>query len=107
MLFDILFIADWSDIGRIRQQLVDRNNARENKRRLPFDYVPGSKCLIISEINGEKQRKAKDKNHGPYVVTSVFTNGTVRIQRGSVNERINIRRLTPFFDTEEATEASD
>ena len=107
MLFDIPFIADWSEIGRRRQQLVDRNNARENNRRLPFDYVPGSKCLIISEeINGEKQRKAKDKNEGPYVVTNVFTNGTVRIQRGSINERINIRRLTPFFETEEANEAS-
>ena len=106
MLFDIPFVADWSEIGRRRQELVDRNNARENKRRLPYDYVPGSKCLIISEINGEKQRKALDKNEGPYVVTNVFTNGTVRIQRGSVNERINIRRLTPFFEAEEANDAS-
>ena len=107
MLFDIPFVADWSAIGRRRQELVDRNNVRENKRRLPFDYVPGSKCLIISEINGEKQRKALDKNKGPYEVTNVFTNGTVRIQRGSINERINIRRLTPFFEAEEATEASN
>ncbi len=106
MLFDIPFVADWSEIGRRRQELVDRNNVRENKRRLPYDYVPGSKCLIISEINGEKQRKALDKNEGPYEVTNVFTNGTVRIQRGSINERINIRRLTPFFEAEEATEAS-
>ena len=105
MLFDIPFIADWSEIGRRRQELVDRNNARENARRLPYDYVPGSKCLIISEINGEIQRKALDKNEGPYVVTNVYTNGTVRIQRGSINERINIRRLTPFFEAEEANNA--
>ena len=98
MLFDIPFIADWSEIGRRRQELVDKNNARENSRRLPYDYVVGSKCLIINEINGEIQRKARDKHEGPYTVTQVYTNGTVRIQRGAINERINIRRLTPFFE---------
>ena len=38
------------------------------------------------------------KGLGPYEVTEVFTNGNVRIQRGAVNERINIRRLEPHFD---------
>ena len=30
MMFDIPYIADWTDIGRCRQALVDQNNAREN-----------------------------------------------------------------------------
>ena len=34
---------------------------------------------------------------GPYRVTEVFTNNTVRIQKGIMNERINIRRLSPHF----------
>ena len=34
---------------------------------------------------------------GPYPITEVYTNGTVRIQKGIVNERVNIRRLTPHF----------
>ena len=58
--------------------LVDQNNARENLRRIDFD------------------RKAEDKNVGPYVITQVHTNGTVRIQRGNISERLNIRRLIPF-----------
>ena len=33
---------------------------------------------------------------GPYRITHTYTNGTVRIQRGIVNERVNIRRLTPY-----------
>ena len=73
----------------------------------PQDDKVWAKLYKYLEILSLAIGKAKDKNHGPYVVTSVSTNGTVRIQRGSVNERINIRRLTPFFDTEEATEASD
>eukprot|EP00984_Skeletonema_dohrnii_P001606 scaffold509_cov149-Skeletonema_dohrnii-CCMP3373.AAC.3 len=26
--------------------------------------------------------------------------GTVRLQRGSVNERLNVRKLTPYFEDE-------
>jgi len=40
MLFDIPFLADWTEIGRRRQELVDSSNARENRRRVPFDYQP-------------------------------------------------------------------
>ena len=32
-------------------------------------------------------------NEGPYKIIEVHTNGTVRIKRGSVTERINIRLL--------------
>jgi len=97
MLFDIPFLADWTKIGRRRQALVDRDNRRENKRRIDFDYAVGHKVLLIQDgIN----RKAEDKNNGPYVITQVHTNGTVRIQRGTINERLNIRRLTPYFERE-------
>ncbi len=36
MLFDIPFIADWQKIGEHRQQLIDLNNARENKGRIDY-----------------------------------------------------------------------
>jgi hypothetical protein len=32
---------------------------------------------------------------GSYPVTNVYKNGTIRIQKGSVSERVNIRRITP------------
>lgn len=100
MLFDIPFVTDWAEVGRRRQQLVDCSNLRENAKRLDFDYVVGSKALIIKATDGSYLPKAEDKNEGPYEVTQVYTNGTVRLQRGSVNERINIRRLTPYFENE-------
>ena len=34
MLFDIPYIADWSKIGKRRQQQVDRSNTIENKNKL-------------------------------------------------------------------------
>ena len=33
---------------------------------------------------------------GPYKLIEVYTNGTVRIQRGIVTKYINICRLTPY-----------
>jgi len=109
MLFDLPYIANWDEIGKRRQKQVDANNVRENKKRLPYDYVVGNKVLLINEINGEKAPKANDKNDGPYVITQVYCNGTVRIQRGSINERLNVRRLTPYFENsnEEVPEGQD
>jgi hypothetical protein len=33
---------------------------------------------------------------GQYPVTNLCKNGTIRIQKGIVSERVNIRRITPF-----------
>jgi hypothetical protein len=32
----------------------------------------------------------------PYPVTNVYNNGTIKIQKVVVPERVNIRRITPF-----------
>ena len=43
-------------------------------------------------------RKLNGPKLGPYLITEIYTNGNVRIQRGVVSERINIRRLEPHFE---------
>ena len=38
------------------------------------------------------------KAHGPYRVSQVYTNGTLDVERRpGVIERLNIRRLLPYF----------
>ena len=95
MLFDIPYLADWSEIGRKRQLQVDKSNVIENRNRIDFDYRIGQKVVLIKD---GIYRKAEDSNLGPYTITDVFVNGTVRIQRGTINERLNIRRLRPYFE---------
>ena len=95
MLFDIPYLADWTEIGRRRQQLIDRDTERSNKKRIDYDYKVGDKVTIRKDGN---LRKAEDKNTGPYTIIRVHCNGNVRIQRGSVTERINIRRIDPYFE---------
>ena len=41
-------------------------------------------------------RKAEYKYEGPFRITTVHMNGTIRIQRGSLSERLNIRRVKPY-----------
>ena len=94
MLFDIPYLADWKAIGQRRQDLVDQNTAKENTRRIDFDYAVGQRIIVRKD---GILRKAEDRYSGPYVITQVHTNGTVRIQRGTMSERINIRRIAPFF----------
>ena len=76
-------------------EVIDESNARENKKRIKHQYRVGDKVLV------EKPgiiRKMSTPREGPYPITKVYTNGTVRIRRGSVNEQINIRRLTPYHE---------
>jgi hypothetical protein len=34
----------------------------------------------------------------PWTITSVHSNGTIRIQSGKKFERLTIRRVTPYFE---------
>ena len=74
---------------------TDKSTLRENSKRLDYDYTVGQQVYI--KLN-PPYRKIEGPKLGPYEITEVFTNGNVRIQRGAVNERINIRRLEPNFD---------
>ena len=94
MLFDIPFVADWNKIGEYRQAQTDRNTERENARRYDHDYVVGERILIRKD---GVLRKSESRYEGPYTITQVHTNGTIRVQRGSCSERLNIRRVTPYY----------
>ena len=95
MIFNLRTLIDWKALSIRKQKLIDKANLRENSKRIDFDYQEGQQVYII---NNEIKRKFESPKSGPYPITDVYTNGTVRIQRGHVNERINIRRLEPHFE---------
>jgi len=95
MLFNLNTIIDWKLISAKKQKQVDYDNLRENRKRIDYDYSVGEKVYINRK---GVFRKFDDPKYGPFRITDIYTNGTVRIQKGSVNERINIRRLEPHFD---------
>ena len=93
MLLPLSFKADWARLHQRKQDIINQNNLRENKNRQSHDYQIGDKVLL--EKPGLVPKLSAPRT-GPHTVTAIYTNGTVRIQRGVVNERVNIRRLTPY-----------
>jgi hypothetical protein len=96
MLFDILFIADWQKIGEHRQQLTDLNNACKNEGTIDHDYKVGQKVLVRKE--GILCKSESIWHRKPWFITSVQTNGTIMVQRGSKLEWMNIWRVKPFIE---------
>jgi hypothetical protein len=96
MLFDIPFIADWNKIGDYRQRQTDLNTAHINSKQVNYDYKVGNKVLVTQE--GLLRKAEGPYSKEPWTITTVHTNGTIRIQCGTQSERINIRRVIPFID---------
>ncbi len=96
MLFDIPFVADWKQIGDYRQHQTDRSSKRENDKRVDYDNKVGDKILIRKDAILRKAESIWKKE--PWTITTVHTNGTIRIQYGTKSERINIQRVTPFSE---------
>jgi hypothetical protein len=96
MLFGIPFVADWQKIGEQRQSLTNCGNQQENAKCIDYHYKVGDKVLLINEGNLRKAESAYGKE--PWTITTVHTNGTIRIQCGNRMERLSIQRVQPFTD---------
>jgi hypothetical protein len=94
MLFDIPFVADWRKIGEQRQSLTNRGNQCKNAKFIDYNYKVRDRVLVINKGNLRKAESAYGKEPG--TITTVNTNGTIRIQCGTKMERLSIRRVQPF-----------
>jgi hypothetical protein len=95
-LFNIAFVADWRKIGEQRQSLTDCGNQRKNAKHIDYDYIVRDKLLVINEDILCKAESAYGKE--PWTITTVHTNGTIRIQCGTKTEQLSIQRVQPFTD---------
>jgi hypothetical protein len=93
MLLPIQIKTDWARIRKHKQDIINANNHKENAKCIEQEYRVGEKVLL--EIPGLIS-KLSAPHRGPYWITHTYTNGTVRIQCGVVNERVNIRHLMPY-----------
>jgi len=93
MLLPIQIKTDWARIRQRKQDIINVNNRKENAKRIEHEYRVGEKVLL--EKPGLVSKLSAPRT-GPFRITHTYANGTVRIQRGVVNERVNIRRLTPY-----------
>ncbi len=81
MLFDIPYIADWNKIGDYRQRQTDLNTQCENSSPIDYDYKVGGKVLVRKDGILRKTESRYDSE--PWSITSVHTNGIIRVECGS------------------------
>jgi hypothetical protein len=93
-ILNVKHITDWEHIRQRKQTRFNENNRRENKSRCVHQYSLRDKILI----KAKKQSKHELKYEGPYTIIQVNDNGTVRFQKGIVNDVTNIRRIKPFHE---------
>ena len=93
-MFNIPFIADWTNIRKQKQRVIEKNNDRENKRRRTHQYSAGDKVLVEARIT---DKYSEPTWNGPHSVIRVNDNGTLRLQKGIVSETVNIRRVKPYL----------
>jgi hypothetical protein len=94
MILNVSHIADWHKIKTNKQNKINKNNRRENEKRIKHDYAVNEQVLIH---NDSRTPKLMTPTQGPYKISRVHTNGTVTIERGAITERLNIRRLQPYL----------
>ena len=96
-ILNVSFVADWQYIKERKQKLILQNNKKENKKRLPHTYKAGDQVMVRLDPH---RKHDGDKYSGPYTVTEVYDNGTLKLSRespngGAVYETWNIRNVDP------------
>jgi hypothetical protein len=88
------FTPDWNAITKRKQQLILKNNQRENAKRKKHNYKIGD--LVLYQ-DARRHKLGKDAYNGPYAILSVNQNGTVRLQLEKGTDVVNIRQIKPFI----------
>jgi hypothetical protein len=80
MIHNIGFRANWEKIQKRKQDIINKSNQKEKKIsiQIPYEYKIGDQVLL--ETPGIL-RKLSTPRTGPYPVTNVYKNGTIRIQK--------------------------
>ena len=93
-ILNIKHVANWEHIRQRKQLQINHNNMRENMRRNNHQYKVGDKILV----KHKKNYKHELEFMGPFPITQINDNGTVRFQKGIINDATNICRIKPLFD---------
>ena len=70
-------------IRKQKQDIINKDNKRENRNQINHTYKQGDKVLLK---NAWRTKYNQDAYLGPYVITAVRNNGTVRACKGRVTD---------------------
>ena len=75
--------------------MINKNNERENSKRIAYNYQEGQKVLIKTE---QSRKYGKNPYEGP--INEVRNNGSLKLKkllgRGAIFEVHNLRNVVPY-----------
>ena len=93
MIFNIKHTANWEyTIRQRKQNLINKNNKRENAGRVIHEYKVGEKVLL----KRGNENKYESPYQGPFEILKVNDNGTVHLTVNSVTDSYNTRTPCPL-----------
>ena len=70
------------------QHHSEKNNIAENAKRKPYTYSLGQRVMILQDSS---RKFGTNAYKGPYEITTINPNGTVRLRIGAVQQTTKIR----------------
>jgi hypothetical protein len=98
MIMPTTYLADEVAIQQPKQEIINAVNKQVKKQHIPHKYHVGDKILMRKQI--DKLGKLRCPTQGLVTIVKVKDlpfNGIVVIDKGSFKEKLNIRRIPPFF----------
>ena len=93
-IFNIKHTANWEYIRQRKQNLINKNNKRENAGCIIHEYNVGEKVLL----KRGNENKYEAPYQGPFEILKVNYNGTVCLTvKNSVMDTYNIRCLISYI----------
>ena len=96
MLAPFTIQIDWNELLNHRQTMSDKNTIRKNYGRKQHDYHVNDRVLVLNTEPMRGKLAPRTLPEGLWLITQIFANGTVNMNRNGYIERMNIRRLRPF-----------
>ena len=96
MMLPVNCKVDWALVALRKQEMTNKSNKQENKKRKEHACEVGDKILLHEPGMLPKMVAPKE---GPHAMHKVHNNGTITINKGTaVAQTANVRRATPCFD---------
>jgi hypothetical protein len=93
MLLELSFKANWKNIKERRMAHIEDSNQRKNAKRISHTYRVGD---LVSKDRNQLQPKLHRPHDGLYTIDKVYTNGTLKIRKGIMSEKVSTCRINPY-----------
>jgi hypothetical protein len=77
IIHNVVFRENCYQIQKRKQEIINKSNQKENKTQISYEYKVGDQVLL--ETPGILQKLSTPRT-GPYPVTNVYKNDTIRIE---------------------------